>query len=68
MSLVKAYRERKKLSQRDLAGLVGVSQVTISEWEKGDKLPTGDRLLRLAKVIGKRPSQILADYYDDRAA
>lgn len=68
MSLVKTYRERQQLSQRDLAEKVGVSQATISEWETREKVPTGDRLLRLADVIGKRPSQILADYYDGRAA
>jgi transcriptional regulator with XRE-family HTH domain len=68
MNVVFEWRTRQGLSQRDLGRLCGASQVSVSHWERGKKVPTGDRLRALARAIGKRPSEILADFYDDKAA
>lgn len=48
---VKAVRGRK--SQAAFARLLGVAQVTISEWETGKKIPGRDNLLKLVEVTGK---------------
>ncbi|MCF6132379.1 helix-turn-helix domain-containing protein [Flavobacterium wongokense] len=35
---IRYFREKKKLSQEELAHLVGVSQVTIGNWEQGKSI------------------------------
>ena len=53
---VKAQRERLDLSAADYAKLVGVSMVTIYNWEKGETRPRKEQLAALVAVrgIGKR--------------
>ena len=35
---IRHFREKKRLSQEDLAHIVGVSQVTIGNWEQGKSI------------------------------
>lgn len=35
---IRLFREKKRLSQEELAHLVGVSQVTIGNWEQGKSI------------------------------
>lgn len=35
---IRQFREKKRLSQEDLAHIVGVSQVTIGNWEQGKSI------------------------------
>lgn len=44
---MKAWREAHKLSQRRLAILLDVDQVTVGRWERGERQPPG-RMLELA--------------------
>jgi transcriptional regulator with XRE-family HTH domain len=51
---VKRLRTRAKLSQEDLARLVGASWASVSRWERSISRPnakTRDRLERLAEVV-----------------
>ena len=34
-------RKRKKYTQRDLADLLGISDKTVSKWERGNGVPEG---------------------------
>ena len=61
---LKKYREKKNLSQEDLAGRLYVSRQAISRWEAGDATPDLGNLIKLAEifdcsldalVIGTRP-------------
>ena len=49
---IKKLRERKDLSQGELARLVDVSQPTIAQYEKGMKLPSIVVGVELAKRLG----------------
>jgi DNA-binding transcriptional regulator YiaG len=53
---VKAQRERLGLSAADYAKLVGVSSLTIYNWEKGKNRPRQEQLAALVAIrnIGKR--------------
>ena len=53
---VRAERDRLELSAADYAELVGVSMLTIYNWEKGKSEPRAKQLEKLDKVrgIGKR--------------
>src|SRR5689334_11525881 len=48
---VEASRRRARLTRRDLAGRVGVSEETIRRWERGGSRPSDDRLVKLIAVL-----------------
>jgi Zn-dependent peptidase ImmA (M78 family)/DNA-binding XRE family transcriptional regulator len=48
-------RRAKALSQIQLAEAVGVTQATVSHWEKGQRVPEPDVLSRLASVLEVLP-------------
>ena len=51
---VREARERARLSQAELAALVGTSQATISAYESGRKQPSVATLSRLLAAMGCR--------------
>ena len=55
---LRAWRERKALSQRDLAQLAGVSQFSISKIETGNQKPRPSTLRKLAAALGLTPEQL----------
>lgn len=48
-------RRAKEMSQIDLANAVGVTQATVSHWEKGQRVPEPEALERLAAVLEVLP-------------
>lgn len=50
--LLRAYRQRANLSQFDLAEALGVSQNSISQWEKGLYMPRFDKVPVIVKFLG----------------
>ena len=54
------YRKAAKLSQEELAALVGVSRQAVSKWELGDATPEVDKLLALAKAFGVTTDELLS--------
>ena len=63
---IKALRESKKISMRQLAKELGVSHNTISKWERNPEgrrsetaLPTRDNVLALAKFFQVTPGWLL---------
>lgn len=46
-TLIRERRERLGLSQRFVAGKIGVDQSTLARWESGERVPSGALLLRL---------------------
>ena len=54
-------RERAGLSQEQVAGLVGVSHVTISHWEHGRRRPRDVHLRLLARLYDLRPEELLEE-------
>ena len=55
------YRKAAKLSQEDLAAMVGVSRQAVSKWELGDATPEVDKLLALAKAFGVTTDELLSE-------
>jgi len=59
---IKRFSDRRKelgLTQAETARAVGVSRVSISQWEKGDTSPKGKNLHALAKVLNCDPNWLL---------
>jgi len=56
---IKEAREIKEMDQGTLAKKVDVAMRTLQRWEKGDQVPDGQYLLKLAKSMGVRPEWLL---------
>lgn len=48
---IRTLRKERNLSQQELADLMFVSRVTITNWENGNRVPDINLLLRLSKVL-----------------
>ncbi len=49
----------KKISQRQLARLVGVAPSSITEWLKGRGIPNADKITKLAEVLGVKVTDLV---------
>lgn len=65
---LRSLREAHGLSVRALAGLVGVSSVTIWKWEKGESRPRIRLLAPLAKALDVTPNHLRSFAIDDDRA
>jgi len=52
INLIKERREENILTQVDLALLMGVSQVHISQFETGGLVPSESQIKEIAKILG----------------
>ena len=52
-------RKRKGMSQEELAGLLGVSRQTVSNWELGETSPNAAQLLQLSKIFNIKVDGLL---------
>ncbi len=65
---IRRYRLRANLTQQDLAERLGVVRwQTVSEWERGWRLPRLRNLLRMAKELGTLVESLYWDFYAPRA-
>ena len=47
----KAMRISKGLTQKDVAEALGISQVSVWQWESGDNFPRADKLPAIARLF-----------------
>ena len=59
MLAIKKLRLAANLSQASLADKLGVTQGALSQWERGESLPTSDKLPEIAEAL----NCTLADLY-----
>lgn len=65
---MRTLRESKKLTQEQLAKLVGVSRVSVSKWESGENNPRGEHLSSLASALGVEVEQLLMGDWESSAS
>lgn len=56
---IKHFRQRKGLSQQDLASRLNVVRQTVSKWEKGYSVPDAEMLIKLAAVLDVSVTELL---------
>lgn len=56
---LKYQRQRRGLNQQQIAKAMGVSQVSVSNWERGVKEPNFSRLVKLSKLFGQTTDYML---------
>ena len=59
--MLKNLRKKAGLTQVELAAKLGVSQVTIVHYEKGNKKPEMDRVPKMAKILGVSIEELYGD-------
>ncbi|MGK0736958.1 LexA family protein [Yokenella regensburgei] len=59
-SRIRERRKALKLTQVQVAKRVGVSHVSLSQWERGDTEPRGSNLYALCEVLGCDPAWLLS--------
>ncbi len=57
---LREWRLQKRLTQTELAALLGISQVAVSKWEGGLTAPAPLRIFELARVLDVAVSDPLA--------
>jgi transcriptional regulator with XRE-family HTH domain len=55
-----AARTHAGLTQRDLAAAVGVTSLSVSRWERADRMPDAERLARICAALEVDPAALLA--------
>ena len=60
---IKELREKKGMSQTELASVMFVSRQAISQWENGMHLPDIDKLTPLADILGVNVAELLNGEY-----
>ena len=60
---IKQLRIQRKLSQEDLAPLIGVSRQAISKWELGESVPDTENVVQLSKIFNVTTDYLLIDEY-----
>jgi len=66
---IKKRREENGLTQVDLALLVGVSQIYISQFETGGLVPSKSRTKKITEILGISPETLnkeLHQFYEER--
>jgi len=59
--LIRAKRDERGLSQRELAKLMGVSPSAVAQWETGDKTPTNRHMSGLKTALGFQAGPIIVE-------
>lgn len=54
-------RTKRGLTQKELATLTGLTQGVIAKYETKGTRPSGDTLIKLAKVFGIKPEILIDD-------
>lgn len=49
---IKTLRKQQKVTQQELANILGVTQQAVGKWEKGNSQPDTETLLKLAQYFG----------------
>ena len=62
-NFVCSLREKKGLTQADLARQLGVTPAAISKWENGSSKPRVEVLFQLAEILGVRAEELMAGHF-----
>ena len=64
--ILKLAREEKKLILRKVASELDIDQSLISKFEKGERKPTKEQLIKLADFYNLSKQDLLIDWFSDK--
>lgn len=62
--VLRAHRERCKMTQELVAEKIGVSRQAVSKWESGATEPSTSNLIKVARLYGIDPADLLREVKD----
>lgn len=65
---LKCAREEKELILRKVAAEVDIDQSLISKFEKNERKPTMEQIVRLAKFYGLPENELMINWYSEKIA
>lgn len=65
---LRAAREQKELILRKVSAEVDIDQSLISKFEKNERKPTKEQLIRLAKFYGLSEKELTISWYSEKIA
>lgn len=61
---LKRLRKEKKLSQTQLANMIGANLRTIGAWERGETMMSIEQLCRCCEILGTTPNEMTGWYIE----
>lgn len=61
MAVIRQYREKRKITQKDLAKRLNVAQSTVAMWETGNRKPDIVTIKRLSEIFECTTDDLLKD-------
>jgi transcriptional regulator with XRE-family HTH domain len=58
-SRIRKFREERKITQKELGELIGVSGSRVGNWEQGSHRPNVELLAKICKALNVSPSAML---------
>ncbi len=52
MNRIRELRQKKELSQEELARLLGVDRSAVAKWETGGNFPRAENMIAMARLFG----------------
>lgn len=52
MNRIRELRQKKQLSQEELARFLNVDRSSVAKWETGTNYPRAEKLMAMAKIFG----------------
>ena len=59
--VLRSHRERCKMTQEFVAEKIGVSRQAVSKWESGASEPSTTNLMKVARLYGVDPAELLRE-------
>jgi transcriptional regulator with XRE-family HTH domain len=66
--IIKSKREEHKLFLRQVSALLEIDQAIISKFERGERKPTKEQVLKFAKIYDLNPDDLVISWYSDKVA
>ena len=64
MNRIRELRQKKELSQEELARLLGVDRSAVAKWETGSNYPRAEKMMAMAKIFGCTLDELMSESSD----
>ena len=63
---LRAARKTAKVTQKELAEIIGAKHNSVSDWENDKNMPDPDTIVRLCEALGVEPGYLLMNNIQDK--
>ena len=66
--IIKEKRDEKKMLLREVAAILTIDQSILSKFEKGERKPTREQVIKFAEIYGIAPGKLIVAWQSDKVA